>query len=61
MLRNLELGIQFGKWVMVENMGEDLDPALEPILLKQVDKSGNLRLGDKSILWNDSFKFFMTS
>jgi len=34
LLRNLELGIQFGKWVLIENVGEELDPALEPILLK---------------------------
>jgi dynein heavy chain len=61
LLRNLELGIQFGKWVLIENVGEELDPALEPILLKQVDKSGSLKLGDKSIPWNNSFKFFMTT
>jgi dynein heavy chain len=61
LLRNLELAIQFGKWFLIENVGEDLDPALEPILLKQVDKSGSLRLGDKSIPWNNSFKFFMTT
>jgi dynein heavy chain len=47
LLRNLELAIQFGRWVLIENVGEDMDPALEPILLKQVDKSGSLRLGDK--------------
>ena len=34
LLRNLELGVQFGKWVLIENVGEELDPALEPILLK---------------------------
>lgn len=33
LLRNLELAIQFGKWVLLENIGEELDPALEPILL----------------------------
>ena len=38
-----------------------MDPALEPILLKQVDKSGSLRLGDKQIPYNQSFKFFMTT
>jgi len=61
LLRNLELGVQFGKWVLIENLGEELDPALEPILLKQVDKSGQLRLGDKSIPYNQSFKFLMTT
>ena len=33
LLRNLELAIQFGKWVLLENVGEELDPAFEPILL----------------------------
>jgi dynein heavy chain len=61
LLKNLELGIIFGKWVLIENVGEELDPALEPILLKQVDKSGQLRLGDKSIPYNQNFKFLMTS
>jgi len=61
LMRNLEISIQFGKWVLVENMGENIDPALEPILLQSVDKSGQLRLGDKSIPWNNDFKFFMTT
>ena len=60
LLRNLEVAIQYGKWVLIENVGEELDPALEPILLKQVEK-GYLRLGDKSIQWSDQFKFLMTS
>jgi dynein heavy chain len=30
-LQTLELGIQFGRWVLLENIGENLDPALEPI------------------------------
>jgi dynein heavy chain len=37
---------------LIENVGEELDPALEPILLKQIDKSGSLRLGDKQIPYN---------
>ena len=61
LLRDLELGVQFGKWILIENVGEELDPALEPILLKQVDKSGSLRLGDKSIPYNNDFKFLMTT
>ena len=34
MLKMLELAIQFGKWVLIENVGQELDPALEPILLQ---------------------------
>lgn len=61
LLRNLELAIQFGKWCLIENVGEELDPALEPILLKQVDKTGSLRLGDKTIPYDPKFKFLMTT
>ena len=35
-LRSLENAIRFGKPCLLENVGEELDPALEPILLKQV-------------------------
>jgi len=60
-MRNLEISIQFGNWVLIENVGEELDPAWEPILLKQVDKSGCLRLGDKLIPYSNDFRFFMTT
>ena len=35
-LRSLENAVRFGKPCLLENVGEELDPALEPILLKQV-------------------------
>jgi dynein heavy chain len=38
LLRGLEMGIQFGKWILLENVGEVLDPALEPVLLQQKTK-----------------------
>jgi dynein heavy chain len=47
LMKLLERAVTSGKWFLIENIGEELDPSLEPILLKQVDKSGNLRLGDK--------------
>jgi dynein heavy chain, axonemal len=64
LLRNLELAIQFGKWVLLENIGEELDPALEPILLQQKVKQGSgyvIKMGDKSVPYNESFKFFLTT
>lgn len=40
-LRSMENAIRFGKPCLLENVGEELDPALEPVLLKQV----SLQLG----------------
>lgn len=39
-VRTLENSIQFGTPVLIENVGEELDPSLEPLLLKQTFKSG---------------------
>jgi len=64
LIRVLELAIQFGRWVLLENIGEEIDPALEPILLQQKVKQGNswmIKLGERSIQYNDNFKFFMTT
>eukprot|EP00930_Biecheleria_cincta_P014239 TRINITY_DN1233_c0_g1_i1.p1 TRINITY_DN1233_c0_g1~~TRINITY_DN1233_c0_g1_i1.p1 ORF type:complete len:4262 (-),score=887.85 TRINITY_DN1233_c0_g1_i1:333-13118(-) len=63
-LRTLELGIQFGKWILLENIGINLDPALEPVLGQQKVKDGSgyvIKLGDKTVDYNDTFKFFMTT
>jgi ATP-binding dynein motor region len=35
-LRTLENAVQFGQPVLLENVPEELDPSLEPLLLKQV-------------------------
>ena len=36
LLRSLENAIRFGKPVVLENVLEELDPSLEPVLQKQV-------------------------
>jgi dynein heavy chain, axonemal len=64
LVRNLELSIQFGKWVLLEALGVELDPVLEPLLLKQTRKEAGqlvISLGDKNITYNENFKFFMTT
>jgi dynein heavy chain len=63
-LRSLVNGVQFGRWVLLENIGEELDAALEPILLQQKFKQGGqemIRIGEDVIPYNDSFRFFMTT
>ncbi|XP_053933024.1 dynein axonemal heavy chain 1 [Cuculus canorus] len=60
----LENAITFGKPFLLENVGEELDPALEPVLLKQTYKQqGNtvLKLGDAVIPYHDGFKMYITT
>lgn len=37
-MRQLENAVQFGFPVLIENVGEELDPLLEPLLVKAVFK-----------------------
>lgn len=63
-VRTLENCIQFGTPVLLENVGEDLDPILEPILLKQTFKQGGsmcIRLGDSTIEYSKDFRFYITT
>jgi hypothetical protein len=63
-LRTLENAIQFGLPVLLENVGEELDPSLEPLLLKQLFKSGGvmcIKLGDNIIEFSDQFRFYITT
>ncbi|XP_019627758.1 PREDICTED: dynein heavy chain 1, axonemal-like isoform X2 [Branchiostoma belcheri] len=63
-LRSLENAVRFGKPCLLENVGEEMDPALEPILLKQTFKqSGStvIKLGDAVIPYHDDFKFYITT
>jgi len=63
-MRALENAIQFGLPVLLENVGEELDPSLEPLLLKQTFKQGGvncLKLGDNVVEFADSFRFYITT
>ncbi|XP_022099330.1 dynein heavy chain 3, axonemal-like isoform X3 [Acanthaster planci] len=62
--RTLENCIQFGQPCLLENVGEELDPILEPLLLKQTFKQNGLdylRLGDNVIEFSKDFKFYITT
>ncbi|CAK4166458.1 unnamed protein product [Aphanomyces euteiches] len=63
-LRTLENSVQFGRPVLLENIGEELDPSLEPLLLKQTFKQGGtlfIRLGDANIEYSETFRFYITT
>lgn len=60
----METAIQLGQPVLMENVEESLDAALEPVLLKQTFKSAGslmIKLGDSSVEWSTHFKFYMTT
>ncbi|TMW61529.1 hypothetical protein Poli38472_012720 [Pythium oligandrum] len=63
-VRMLENSIMIGAAVLIENIPEELDPMLEPILLKQVIKGGGvatIRLGDNTIEYDVNFRLYMTT
>jgi len=63
-LRTLESAIQFGLPVLLENIEEELDPSLEPLLLRQTFRQGGvdyLRLGDTQVEYSHDFRFFITT
>jgi dynein heavy chain len=63
-MRTLENAIQFGKPVLLENVGEELDPAIDPLLQKQIFKKGasyNIRFGDTTIEYSQDFNFYITT
>merc|ERR1719422_2158706 len=63
-LRSLESSIQFGQPALLENVGETLDPILEPLLTKQTFKQGGsvcLKLGDSTLEYHKDFKLYITT
>ncbi|KAJ8410629.1 hypothetical protein AAFF_G00195330 [Aldrovandia affinis] len=63
-VRTLENCIQFGTPVLLENIGEELDAILEPLLLKQTFKQGGsicIRMGDSTIEYAHDFRFYITT
>ncbi|KAL3318211.1 Dynein heavy chain 7, axonemal, partial [Cichlidogyrus casuarinus] len=63
-VRTLENCIQFGTPVLLENILEELDPILEPLLLKQTFKQGGglcIKLGDSVVEYSEEFRFYITT
>jgi len=63
-MRTMENAIQFGTPVLIQDVLEEVDPALEPVLSKSFTKQGNrlvLKLGDKEIDYNEDFRLYLTT
>ena len=63
-MRTLENCIQIGNPVLLENIAENLDPALDPPLQKQIIKKGTIcfiKLGEHQINYSSDFRFYVTT
>lgn len=63
-MRVLEISVQHGLPVLLQNVQEKLDPSLDPILNKAIVKIGGvplIRLGDKEVEYNNEFRFYITT
>eukprot|EP00798_Chlamydomonas_sp_ICE-L_P010614 gene10614-12287_t len=60
----IENCIRLGSPVLLEDLGETLDPALDPLLMKNTFFQGPrqlIRLGDSDVEYDPAFKFYMTT
>ena len=64
LLRSLENCVRIGKPLLIEDIGEYLDPALESILQKATfTQSGRtlIRIGDGDVDYDPNFSFYLTT
>ena len=63
-VRSLEIAVQYGEPVLLENVPEELDPVLESVLLKQVVKAGGvstIKVGDNMVEYDPNFRLYITT
>merc|ERR1719262_1785932 len=63
-VKHLELAIQYGKPMLFENLDEEIDPMLDPVLEKAyviVSGAKMITLGENQLEWNESFMLMMTT
>ncbi|RKO97032.1 hypothetical protein CAUPRSCDRAFT_11277 [Caulochytrium protostelioides] len=63
-MRQLETAVQFGKPILLEDVGEELDAALEPLLLRQTFKQGGvlcIKLGETVVEYSPDFHLYIST
>lgn len=64
LLHILETAVQIGTPVLIENVQEELDPMLDPLLQKKLFKQAGvlcIRLGESTVEYSDRFQLYMTT
>ncbi|CAJ1990204.1 dynein heavy chain [Leishmania donovani] len=63
-MKTVENAIRLGLPCLIENVGESLDAALEPLLLKNIfliGSTSHVRIGDSAIPYDRNFKLYLTT
>ena len=63
-LEQLQQAVALGECVIIENLGEDLDPVIESVLSRAIIKSANgrqmlIRLGERLVEYNPNFVLYL--
>ncbi|XP_046687492.1 LOW QUALITY PROTEIN: dynein axonemal heavy chain 1-like [Homalodisca vitripennis] len=64
LMRSLEGAVRLGKPMLIENVGLELDPALDPVLTRQTFVQSSqvvIKLGDVIVPFNSDFRLFLTT
>jgi len=64
LLRQLEQTIPSGRPVLIEEVGEELDPSLDPLLSRSIQKQGGvemIQIGDGMVEYHREFQLYLTS
>lgn len=63
-MKTIEMSVANGNVVLLQNLEEEIDSSLEPLLNKTIKKVADklmIYLGDKDIRYNENFRLFMTT
>ena len=59
--RDIETGILAGQSVMLENIGETIDPILETLISTKKGTNEKIKLGDREVDMTPEFRFYITT
>ncbi|XP_063775070.1 dynein axonemal heavy chain 14 isoform X3 [Pseudophryne corroboree] len=63
-MKTLETAIRLGEPILLQDVSEDLDPSLKPILGKEIRRRAGqdfIQLGDSEIEYNQNFRLYMST
>jgi dynein heavy chain len=62
MPKDIEIAVESGKPVLIENMGEGIDAVIQPVYSRAITKKGKtsyIKMGDKELTLNPMFNLFL--